>query len=229
MAETPVFYLNLERRKDRNENCIKEFTKAGFTNVTRIEALDANTYRPSPKEMSYFSKCDFMHLGKTAYRIMCNMLGHMKMWQKVLENNLDYAIICQDDVYFTENVVMHLSDILNNLPEDAGIVNLGLHKFAAHSVFVAYDLKNDSNPQIFSKKVNEYVGIIKKHTVNPCSLCYIITKKGAKELLEHTEKQGVLRATDGHINDYYYNMNKYYGSLRVLATGDPSFGSDIFC
>jgi GR25 family glycosyltransferase involved in LPS biosynthesis len=227
MSDIPIFYLNLERRKDRNENCIKEFKKAGFTNVTRIEALDANSYRPTPAELKYFDK--FPLTSKTSLRIMCNMLGHMKMWKKIIDDNLDYAMICQDDVYFIDGIADYVKDIIQNIPENTEIINIGLHKYGCLSTFIPWDLKKEQSNNLFSRKINEYIGVIKKNTVNPCSLCYILTKQGAQKILEYTLKNGISENTDNHMNHYYYSRDMYYGSATVLATGDPSFGSDIFC
>ena len=64
--------------------------------------------------------------------------------------------------------------------------------------------------------------------VNPCSLAYIVTLKGAINLLFFFEKNGFHRATDWNYNDYLNNNNIFYGSSSVLCTGDPTLGSDIF-
>jgi GR25 family glycosyltransferase involved in LPS biosynthesis len=225
-----VFYLNLARRTDRNEHCIKEIDKAGFKNITRIEAIDATTHVFSEKELSYFKNADFLNKDFTI-GIMCNFLGHMMMWKKIIDDDLDYAIICQDDVYFVNGVMADIDNILKNMPNDTEIVEIGFHELASGSYFVPYNIHSQSSfmtfMRLYDSSVNGYIGKLRRN-VNPCSLCYILTKKGAKELLEHTEKNGVIRATDGHINDFFNNKGNHYGSLKVLATGEPSFGSDIF-
>jgi hypothetical protein len=65
-------------------------------------------------------------------------------------------------------------------------------------------------------------------TVNPCSLGYIVTLQGAKNLIKHFNEIGFRRATDWNYNDYLRSKNLFYGSRLVLCTGNPNFGSDIF-
>lgn len=75
--------------------------------------------------------------------------------------------------------------------------------------------------------INDYVCILNE-TVNPCSLGYIVTLKGAKNLINHFNTVGFLRATDWNYNDYLRRKNIFYGSSLVLCTGNPNLGSDIF-
>ena len=75
--------------------------------------------------------------------------------------------------------------------------------------------------------VNSYISIL-NDTVNPCSLGYIVTLNGAKNLINHFNTNGFLRATDWNFNDYLRSKNIFYGSNLVLCTGNPDFSSDIF-
>jgi hypothetical protein len=59
-------------------------------------------------------------------------------------------------------------------------------------------------------------------------LSYIITCDGAKNIIGHFEKNGFPYATDISLNRYLISKNIFYGSRKILCTGDPSFGTDIF-
>ena len=223
-VDVPFFYLNLLRRKDRNEFVRNEFTKAGIKNFTRMNALDATEYTVSSYEHLLFKT-------ELSLPIRCNLLGHMIMWQRVIDSNLPYAIICQDDVYFIENLGHHLMKVINAIPADAEIVWLGMHEHAVYNDFIAFDLlkqtKDANLHRFFSKQINDEIGLLHE-TINPCSLCYLITHKGAENLISFTCENGVNRATDWHMNDYLCSKGIHYASLLMLATGEPSFGSDIF-
>ena len=69
---------------------------------------------------------------------------------------------------------------------------------------------------------------ILKENINPCSLAYILTLKGAKNMVSFFEKTGFLRATDGNFNDYLQTKKIFYGSTTVLVTGNSDLKSDIF-
>jgi GR25 family glycosyltransferase involved in LPS biosynthesis len=226
-----VCYLNLTRRPDRNTHFQKECTKAGLKNVLRFDALDGRTYIPSDTELDrYFSKCYCM--GKPYQNnVICNFLGHMRMWRHIVNNDLEYALICQDDVVFIDGVKNDIENILNCMPERAGIINIGFHEAACYALFKPFDLAGQNADAVFKRfyleRVNDFVGVLQS-SINPNSLCYILTNEGARGLLEHTEKHGAEFNTDHHMNDYFNGRGTQYGSLRILATGDPSFGSDIF-
>jgi len=65
--------------------------------------------------------------------------------------------------------------------------------------------------------------------VNPCSLAYVVSREGAAAFLRHVVRRGGFpRATDGNFNDYLEAKGIFYGSRRVLATVNASFGSNIF-
>lgn len=66
-----------------------------------------------------------------------------------------------------------------------------------------------------------------KNTINPCSLGYIVTFNGAKNILDFFNRYGFLRATDWNYNDYLNSKNIFYGSTTVLCSGN-NLGSDIF-
>ena len=63
---------------------------------------------------------------------------------------------------------------------------------------------------------------------NPCSLCYIVTLKGAKNIIEYNEKYGFTRATDWHYSDYLERKNINYISRKILATTNNIFDSDVW-
>ena len=121
-----------------------------------------------------------------------------------------------------------LKQVVKHLPADSEMVNIGFHKFECMQHFVPWDLtRDDDYKTISSKIVNEHICKIKPG-MNPCSLSYIITLQGAKNMVEYFEKNGFLRATDGNFNDYLEARDIFYCSFDVLVTGNHLLKSTIF-
>lgn len=228
-----IFYINLSRRPDRNEHFIKAYKSVGIPDdlIERVEALDGKTYKPSEEESKMFSKCDYKY--KDFYNnIVCNQLGHYYLLKEIIKREYKYTIICQDDVYFRSDFVQQINNLMSNIPEDSEIINIGLHSYANGKHFKAWDLNNMATKDyklIGEKKINENICLLKKETSRiVCSLAYIVTLQGAKNLVEYFNLNGFLRATDGNYNDYCIEKKIFYGSIPVLCTGNPNLGSDIF-
>ena len=224
-----LYYINLKRRPDRNEHFLNECKKADIPShkIKRFEALDGNTYDFSDEETELFKNVDYK--GKNfEKKIMGNQLSHYYILKEMIEKRYNYIIICQDDVIFRNNFTYHLNKVMDNIPSNAEIVNIGFHKYAAYDHFVPWDLngKNDFE-QLSQNKVNDAVCVLNK-TINPCSLAYIVTLKGAINLMVFFKRNGFFRATDWNYNDYLNYNNIFYGSSTVLCTGNPNLGSDIF-
>jgi GR25 family glycosyltransferase involved in LPS biosynthesis len=229
-----IYYINLDRRPDRYEHFLKEIHNHNipFDKVQRFEALDGKTYKFSQKEKDMFKRSDFRTQNYSA-KIMGNQLSHYKILEEMIKKNYEYIIIFQDDVIFRKNFVEYMNNF--DIPKDAEIINIGYHKFAAYNNFIPYNIDkplinskiNEDEKHIIKHSVNEYVGIL-TDTINPCSLAYIVTLKGAKNLKRYFDDVGFLRATDMNYNDYLKSKNIFYGSKYILCTGNPCLGSDIF-
>jgi GR25 family glycosyltransferase involved in LPS biosynthesis len=144
----------------------------------------------------------------------------------MIENNYKYVIIFQDDIILKNNFIYYLNKLMNNIPDNSEIINIGFHQFASFNTFVPWDLNKSENSMI-KEKINDEVCILSE-TTNPCSLGYIVTLQGAINLIKFFDEIGFIRATDWNYNDYLRNKNIFYGSNIVLATGNPNLGSDIF-
>jgi GR25 family glycosyltransferase involved in LPS biosynthesis len=224
-----LYYINLDKRPDRNEHFINECNKASIPShkIKRFSGFDGNTYEFDEDDIALFQRVDYR--GKPfEKKIIGNQLSHYYILKEMVEKRYNYIIICQDDVIFRNNFMSQLDKVMNNIPSDAEIINIGFHKFAAYEHFVPWDLSSTNDfDEIGAKKVNDHVCHL-KNTINPCSLAYIVTLKGAINLLVFFKRYGFFRATDWNYNDYLNHKNIFYGTNTVLCTGNPDLGSDIF-
>jgi len=91
-----LFVINLSSSKDRLDCCNAEFLKAGL-GFERIEAIDGSRLSSDKVDDVYqWQKSDYYKELSTG-EIAC-YLSHRKVWQKILDDNLDFAIVCEDDI-----------------------------------------------------------------------------------------------------------------------------------
>jgi GR25 family glycosyltransferase involved in LPS biosynthesis len=224
-----VYYINLDRRPDRNEHFLKQCSliKINYEKICRYKAIDGNTYEFSQEEKDMFKNSDF-RTQSYSKKIMGNQLSHFNILKEMVLNNYKYILVFQDDVIFRDDFIYQIDNLIDYIPSNAEIINIGYHKFGSYSKFIPYDVKNKEKDLNMSKKdINDYVCLL-NDTINPCSLGYIVTFNGAKNLIQHFKNIGFLRATDWNFNDYLRSKNIFYGSKEILCTGNPDLGSDIF-
>ena len=221
-----IYYINLDRRPDRNEHFIKQANKLNL-NVIRFKAIDGLEYEFSDEEINMFKKSDFINT-EAEKKIMGNQLSHFYILNEMIKNNYEYILIFQDDVILRDDFNEQINNLMNNIPDDAEIINFGFHKTANMKNFEALDLNDPEESKVQSKKdINDAVCILSDN-VNPCSLSYLVTLKGAINLVNYFNDVGFLKATDWNYNDYLVSKNINYATKIVLCTGNPNFGSDIF-
>jgi exopolysaccharide biosynthesis predicted pyruvyltransferase EpsI/GR25 family glycosyltransferase involved in LPS biosynthesis len=170
----PVFYINLDDNKDRNEDIIKLIKKFDFKNSKRIPAVNTKTFENVLKyevliledslnklKINNNKQSRTKHLELTNGSIGC-YISHLNVYKKMLENNVEFALVFEDDLTIDcikEEFWNVIKDI--NIPPDTDI-------FLLDAIYS----KNNKNE------------IISKIKFFLCLHCYIITLNGAKKILE---------------------------------------------
>jgi len=94
VTDIPTIYINLERRKDRNESIVKELSKINIKNLHRFNAIEM-----------------------TNGAVGCS-LSHIKCLEIAIKENYDYVMICEDDIeilnptIFLENIHKFLNSTI---------------------------------------------------------------------------------------------------------------------
>jgi GR25 family glycosyltransferase involved in LPS biosynthesis len=224
-----IYYINLDRVPTRNEHFLNQCKLQDISSeqIVRYSALDGKSYQFSDEEIQMFINVNYKY-ETYARNIMGNQLSHYNILLEVIQNGYDYAMVCQDDVIFRDDFNQQLEIVMDNIPDDAEIINIGFHKSAVLSWFIPWNLSKINEDDSLGKTiVNDGVHIL-KNSVNPCSLAYIITLNGAKNIVEYFNTCGFLQATDHNFNEYLKSKNIFYGSRIVLCTGNNLLSSDIF-
>jgi glycosyl transferase family 25 len=240
-----MYFINLEKRPDRNQHILDQCRKHDipFSKLIRFEAIDGLTFQFTEDHLRLFKNCDFFRTLKMyrennmpekqyqmaeniTKKVMGNQLSHYSILYDIVNHGYDYAIILQDDAVFNQGIVEYIDHLLEHMPEDTEIMNIGANKYADGADVISWDFEKDSEETIAREYVNDYVCKLKE-TMNPCSLAYIVTKKGAKHLLEYFSTVGFLKATDFNFNHYLTVKDIFYSSRKIMVT-TRDFGSDIF-
>lgn len=236
-----IFIINLDERKDRLEHFFEQCNIHNISTekIERYSAINGKTHNFTKNELDMFKNAEFNVNILTPYiikkKLMGNQLSHYNILLEMKNKGYDNILIFQDDVILKEGFIDYINKIINDIPNNAEIINIGMHQKAYYEDFLPYDLTINSIDNSFvDEQITEFVYRYKVwnsesgYRLNPASLAYIVTKKGCYNLLEHFNKNGFLYATDWNYNLYLQSKNIFYGSKYVLATGNNKFGSDIF-
>lgn len=227
-----IFVINLQRRPERlthfMQECTREHVPIELVNVWR--AVDALSHTFTQNELKLFQNSDLDTNSETGRGCMGNQLSHLQILEEVVSKDIEMCLIFQDDVKFGRGFwdkvnVVSTEMYLHNID----LVWIGLHKVGAGSYFEDLDLdvSKQDKTDLITEMVTDHIGHLKP-TVNPASLAYIITKKGAEDYLKHVKQFGIQNATDINYRNYLLQVKQFYGSFPVLCTGNSEFKSDIF-
>lgn len=220
-----IYLINLERSTDRLEHFMNEVKKHSIPleKLQIFKAIDATTHEFTAEELVLCK--NISHEIKT---VQCNFLSHYYCWKDSLEKGYNYTLILQDDVYFVKDICEKIDNIVHHLPNDAEIVNLGLHYLAVGHFFIDFPIHSEYDRSFYMVEgdtVNDYICKWKKG-VNPASLAYIINCKNAMNIFKRFPT--ITNAMDHYFNEYCISKDIMYGSRNILATGNSKFKSTVF-
>jgi GR25 family glycosyltransferase involved in LPS biosynthesis len=97
-------------------------------------------------------------------------LSHISIWKDIVKNNIDYAVILEDDVLFEkEEFERNMKIIMENAPENFDTISIFKNKEQRNRKFLDYnDIFHSVDPETWG------------------TVGYIISLKGAAEKLKHT-------------------------------------------
>lgn len=221
---TPVYYINLDDNKKRNFHINDMLRNYGFVNINRISAVDTrhiksvHFYKKMIKSDAYttlisdiLNKKRNFHRSLTKGAIGC-YLSHCLIYKDIVDKNIPYAIILEDDCKFFTSV-SKFWNIINTIkiPNDTDILLYDA---------LVYDFNSNNCPINNLCQIYFFFGL---HF-------YLVTLKGAKILLNNLlpieyqldSKLSIL-ASENKIVIYKYN-----DSINSLAKQDKQmFKTDI--
>jgi GR25 family glycosyltransferase involved in LPS biosynthesis len=217
-----AFVVNLDRRADRYALFQKNHPSFSGA-VTRVSAVDGKQLKLTSDLVHLFRGNDFNWLKG----IMGCALSHYNLWKQLAESATDTSyLLFEDDVVCPPDFVEKVNHYIRHMPADTDVLYLG-------GVLPA-------NKQLFDtvvEPVNEHIGRIKLRADTGTrffhfgAYSYILTKRGAKALMDYIGEHGIYQAIDMILCRRYKTMNLYF-SLPHLCTitqyDDPSFATSSF-
>ena len=217
-----VLVINLDKDKKRYDKIIKDLRKYNLdTLVTRINGVYG-------KEISeeVLQNYGVYNLRKNKSEAGC-ALSHHKAWKHILDNNLEYSLILEDDAT--------LNDLINNLdkieiPFDVELLYLGYH-------FRIYNTQKNLCSRILNEDINELNHIkINEHIYKVSNVdikivgCYgyLLSNKGAKKLynnykLDNVVDEFVPSFGSSHLNTYIINPKPITHCYEFGSNIEPQY------
>lgn len=199
-----IYIINLKSRKDRLKNINLLIDRLKF-DKNKIEVFEAVVGKEIPNNEIYnllsissldtlFNKATNHKDIRTKGAIGC-YLSHYKIWQKILNDNLNNVLILEDDM--TSDIKSEeLKKYIDSIPEDYDIALFSWF-------YLWFDLLiNPKKKSVINNFWNKY------NSINVFSTgCYLISKKGAEKLVKNAFP----------IN---YQVDAY---INILNNIDPTF------
>jgi glycosyl transferase family 25 len=196
-----AFVINLERAKDRRRHILRQLEKHKL-DYEFIDAVDGKQMGQEEIEQL----CDLEEVKRRPQKLTVGALGcalsHYKAHQKILNENLDMALVLEDDMVFLDSFKDVLEEIKNHIETNEVVL---LHYFSS-----AQDQK-----LIISRQ--EAVPLSRKWSLMyPVDIpqsggAYVITKEVAQSLVE-TRLPIRVEADDWQ----FYYENKFIQSIRCV-------------
>lgn len=164
-----VTYINLDKRTDRKIHVVKELQKIGVSNPMRFKAIEL-----------------------TNGAVGCSM-SHLKCVENAKADNLDYVLICEDDIEFLNPGLFlnQLTDFFNsNVQWDVVLI--------AGNNMIPYNPVNHTCIQVFNCQTTTGY-IVQKHYYDTLIQNY---KDGIKQLIKDPSNK------DFKIDKYWFNLQK---------------------
>lgn len=217
-----IYVINLDRKPDRWE-CIKKelhrikinYNKSLYDISRRFSAIDGRYYKynkDNTELKNYYKLSDQLKVEpNNKYNILKNeddfniymtkqeiavTLSHIEVWKKMKEENIEYALILEDDVYFTNKFSTNIDKIWNDISETEFDI-----------LFLSFDyVKGISKKEIYRKEFihKPYVGIWQASG-------YVLSKKGVQKLLKELPVYGPV--------DLWLNLK--FEKLKALMINEP--------
>ncbi|GJL85990.1 MAG: glycosyl transferase [Micavibrio sp.] len=166
----PVFVINMPRSTERRKSA-EERLKAARLDYHFIEGVDGKAldfdhpHYDRNKRLRYFGR-DLLEA-----EIGC-LLSHRKIYQKMIEENIEQALIFEDDVILKEKNFTELLDSIMNSKTSWDIIRFIVPK---------------RSHKIVTQITPEY-SLGRVYGTQGGAFGYMITLKAAKKMVEHTER-----------------------------------------
>jgi GR25 family glycosyltransferase involved in LPS biosynthesis len=233
----PIYIINLERRPDRKQYMITQMETLGIKNYEFISATDYQTLNSTDVNKIYNSELAKKVQWELALPEIACAMSHRKVYKTIVDDNIDYAIVLEDDVILTEDFKNLVAEFELDCSVNIDVLMLGYH--TSNTINIDLNEKNIVNCYkkvltntnsvayfdeecITINNIDFYKFNKQSYTVDYISGAYacLITKKFAKQVLSHK----IFVEADCVWNHIKLDI---YGAIPTICNFSNSFLSNI--
>lgn len=210
LAGIPIFVINLERNRQRREFALQTLIDLGLQGeifpAVDGKSLDLDVLKSTGVYDDAVAHAKFSR-SLSMGEIGCS-LSHLRLYKKIVDEEIAVALIFEDDAMFVEDVRKHLAGLLERLPDDADLVQL------------IYECKD------YAAVAPGVVRFLSKSCMPVASAGYLIRNSGARKLL--AEGYPVRYPADSFIGRSPRWGTVVYGAAPKLVRINNIFPSEIY-
>jgi glycosyl transferase family 25 len=190
-----IFLINLARSKDRLACCRAEFNKAGLS-FERVEAIDGVVLTQAQVD-EYYRWQDSDYYKELSKGELACYLSHRKVWQKIIDEQLDFAVIFEDDI-----------GVSSQTPDAIHAIS-GIKEEWDYIKLAEFPVKRDVAHE-YKLKLNDIEFDLVTYQKVPNRTCaQVVSRSGAIKLLEHSKK--ISRPIDIDLQYWWEKDLKLFG------------------
>ncbi len=205
-----IFVINLDGSESRLESIKSQLDKIGQS-FERVSAIRGSLLSEDEKKQVYSIESN----KKNYYKLLSDgeigcSLSHISCWRKIIDDNLDYALILEDDAIITSDLIKYINELKKISPDSWDYIKL------SHGRKV--------------KKSRDTMKLDNGLTLNTClklpstTTGQFVSLTGAKKLLKHSLP--ISRPIDIDLQYWYEkDITPLVAIPFPIENGD--FGSDI--
>lgn len=207
-SQVKVYLIGLREKEDRLKISYKRLIEAGY-NQEKIQISYGIYAKYNPEKIVIArNKWNFKNDEEITKPEEACAIAHLETYQKILESQDPFAIICEDDILFPNNWKEIYTQAYSLIPNDADIVYFGWGKN-----FFDPPYSTNKFPYLKYKPI--------------CCHCYLVTKKAASKIINEVNKNGIDDAIDTWLKDdkvncLIYSINPRYDDFAKLMKGDKT-------
>ena len=199
------FIINLKHSTERKKHMQELCEKYGL-NYEFIEAVDGRTLSEEEVAKVYPKKEVIKTLGREMSRGEIGVvLSQKQVYKKMLKNNIEVAMIFEDDIDFNEELKAILKQ-LNSFPKDWNLVLLGHHPDRSCVVKTSYSFWNQT-------KLNGYYKLVRPTELAVGAYGYLLKKSAAQILLNQLS---IIEKPIDHLTGSDEKLNLYILTPPVI-------------
>jgi GR25 family glycosyltransferase involved in LPS biosynthesis len=232
LLDAPCRVINLDHNTTRWNASEERIREAGFTNITRVSAVNAKN------DEELYNGWKSLGFPKFAYKydigfltnigIQGCFLSHFKIWKEIIDNKIPYMVVFEDDVLFHPNWTVLAPAYFEKTPQNYDMVYMG-----------------NRNDNVITAHIETNVPVYCLHAI-------LVTYNGVKKLwdillnlsigvyaIDNMIRHAIMCCPKNKLTTYVWNVasffpcpekNMLYDWTRRnngLVFQDDSFGTDV--